>query len=129
MIPKFIEIAYRALCGKIKSAPFRVHCIEVVVNSIYYNPILALQLLEHINWTGPFFEIWFNNLKSLHRVHDKKLTILAICSLLELPIESLPKSLAPMWTHLFEGMLTVFSSYSSALKGIRIIYDRNDLTF
>lgn len=54
----------------------------------------------------------------MQRVHDKKLSILALCSLLELPLSSLPVALSPMWTHLVsDGLMPLFSTYSSALTG------------
>ncbi|KAJ3320443.1 hypothetical protein HDV06_005266 [Boothiomyces sp. JEL0866] len=101
-VPQFVEQAYNLLKKKVKTVALRVHCIEVVLNAIYYNPTMTLGLLEHINWTTAFCEIWFKNIDHFHRVHDKKLSILALCTLLELPQNQLG-SLQNMWTHLFDA--------------------------
>lgn len=118
IIPKFVEMAYHALNKKIKTAPYRVHCIEIVLNAIYYNPLMTLQLLEQASWTNRFFELWFTNIENFPRVHDKKLSILSLCALLEIPLDKLPPSLQTMWPPLFDALLKVFATYKSALDGL-----------
>ena len=115
MIPKFIEIAFNCLIKKkVKTAPFKLHLVELVLNCIYYNPRLTLSLLEQIQWTNKFFELWFQQVDHLPRVHDKKLSILTLCTLLELPLDQLPPSLASVWPHLFDGLLKIFATYGDA---------------
>jgi importin-7 len=60
--------------------------------------------------------MWFKNLDGMSRVHDKKLSILVICELLALPLESLPPVLKTLWPHLFDGLVKVFGGYENALK-------------
>jgi hypothetical protein len=92
-IPEFISLASGILFNeepKVKS--LRIHLMEVVINAIYYNPVLALHVLEANGWTNKFFSLWFSNIDSFARVHDKKLCISAICSLLTINAQDVPVS-------------------------------------
>jgi hypothetical protein len=51
-----------------KTTEFKVHCIEIVVNCIYYNPQLTISILEENQWTQGFFTTWFNTLDKFSRL-------------------------------------------------------------
>ncbi|CEG80018.1 hypothetical protein RMATCC62417_14413 [Rhizopus microsporus] len=73
-IGHFLNLAFQYIfTGSMKTTEFKVHCIEVVINCLYYNPVITLNLLEENNWTQGFFTLWFNTLSKFSRVHDKKL--------------------------------------------------------
>ncbi|KAI8927955.1 armadillo-type protein [Entophlyctis helioformis] len=99
-----------------KSVALRVHAIEIVVNALFYNPALALGVLEQAQYTTAFFETWFKQLDDFERVHDKRLSILTLAALLELPTEALPPALQSNWTYLFGGILRLFNNYSEVLE-------------
>src|SRR5438045_4276146 len=68
----FIEMAMRTLTNaetKVKS--YKIHLMEMVINAIYYNPVLALHVLEGKGWTNKFFSLWFSSIDNFSRVHDK----------------------------------------------------------
>ena len=116
-IPTFVELAMQSLLApdhKVKS--YRVHLIEMVVNAIYYNPVLALRVLEAKGWTNRFFSSWFSNINSFTRVHDKKLSILAISSLLTLRAGEIPTSVQTGWPRLMGGILQLFNTLPAAEK-------------
>lgn len=56
------------------------------------------------------------NLIYTYRVHDKKLVIVALCSLLELPTETIPASLQAGWSQMLNGMLIVFKTLPKAME-------------
>ncbi|CEP15700.1 hypothetical protein [Parasitella parasitica] len=113
----FLNLAFQYIfTGSMKTTEFKVHCIEVVVNCIYYNPALTLRLLEENSWTQGFFTLWFNTLPKFSRVHDKKLVIVALCALLELPTESIPKSLQSGWSQILACMINVFQTLPKAME-------------
>lgn len=119
-IPTFVELAMHSLLAhdhKVKS--YRVHLIEMVVNALYYNPILALRVLEANGWTNKFFSSWFSNIGSFTRVHDKKLSILAISSLLTLRADEIPTSVQTGWPRLLGGILQLFNTLPAAEKSKR----------
>ena len=120
-IPTFVELSMNAFKNqehKVKS--YRIHLLEMVVNTIYYNPLLALRVLEGKGWTNTFMSQWFQNLDSFSRVHDKKLSILAISGLLTLRAEDIPTSVQTGWPRLLTGVLQLFNTLPAAERSMRI---------
>lgn len=67
-----------------------------------------------------FFDKWFaaiNSENKLPRVHDKKLTIVALCALLELNEESIPASLKEGWPGIVAGIVQTFKELPKAIEG------------
>lgn len=94
----------------------RIHLMEMVINAINYNPLLALQVLENKGWTNRFFGLWFNNMNTFNRVHDKKLCIIAITALLNLNSDQVPASISQGWPRLLQGVTELFRSLPNAIK-------------
>ncbi|CAZ80144.1 unnamed protein product [Tuber melanosporum] len=115
-LPRFVEIAMTCLNapGDIKS--YRIHLMEMVINCIYYNPSVTLQILEQHGWTNKFFSLWFSNIENFNRVHDKKLSIVAIVALIQLPAEHVPQSIQPGWPKLMQGIVQLFQTLPVAMK-------------
>lgn len=116
-VPEFVKMAMTAICSnepKVKS--YRIHLMEMVINAIYYNPVLALRVLESNGWTNKFFSSWFSNIENFSRVHDKKLSIVAIISLLTLRAEDVPSSVQQGWPRLLQGIVRLFETLPAALK-------------
>lgn len=116
-IPEFLSLVMLVLTNeepKVKS--LRIHLMEVVINAIYYNPLLALHVLESNGWTNKFFSLWFSNIESFTRVHDKTLCICAITSLLPLRAEEVPVSVQQGWPRLLSGAARLFQTLPAALK-------------
>lgn len=116
-IPKFVELAMTVILSdepKVKS--YRIHLMEMVINTIYYNPILALRVLESNGWTNKFFSSWFSNIESFTRVHDKKLSIVAISALLTLRVQDVPNSVQQGWPRLLQGVVRLFQTLPAAMK-------------
>ncbi|KAF9202388.1 hypothetical protein BGZ49_007438 [Haplosporangium sp. Z 27] len=92
----------------IQTVEFRVQATEVVMNALYYNAAETLRLLEENGWTQRFFEVWFSNLDKFSRVHDKKLSIFALCAILNVPVNQLPSTLQSGWPQVLNGILKNF---------------------
>jgi hypothetical protein len=134
----FINMAMGVLTTEeVKIKSYKIHLMEIIINAIYYNPILTLQVLETKGWTNKFFSLWFGSMESFHRVHDKKLCIVAIVALLGLNPDQVPPSVAVGWPRLlqvchlqsttqipaqlclltfFKGVTSLFKTLPSALK-------------
>ena len=116
-IPEFIQLPMLVLTNdepKVKS--YKIHLMEMVINTIYYNPRLALAVLEQNGWTNKFFSLWFSNIDIFTRVHDKKLSIAAITSLLVFPAQEVPVSVQQGWPRLLQGIVRLFQTLPAALK-------------
>ena len=116
-VPTFVELAMRTLSSnELKVKSYRIHLMEMVINAIYYNPVIALHVLESNGWTNKFFSSWFSNIESFTRVHDKKLSIVAISSLLTLNATEVPTSVQQGWPRLLQGVVRLFQTLPAALK-------------
>ncbi|WFD01157.1 Nonsense-mediated mRNA decay protein 5 [Malassezia yamatoensis] len=88
------------------STNLRKWCIMLVLEAIYYNPSLALQLLESHNATADFFTHSMQKLGKFTKVHECKVTIVALLSLLSLGPDSMPESVKHGYAHLFTALVT-----------------------
>lgn len=116
-VTEFIGLAMTVLTNdetKVKS--YRIHLMEMVVNAIYYNAPMAMHVLESNGWTNKFFSMWFSSIDIFTRVHDKKLSIAAITSLLVIPAEQVPVSVQPGWPRLLQGITRLFQTLPAAIK-------------
>jgi hypothetical protein len=97
--------------------------INVLINYVLYNPSAALYLIEAHSpgMARNFFNLWFSAINSnesrLPRVHDKKLTIIALCALLEMPADTVPEGLREGWPSIVGGALKVFKTIPKAVEG------------
>ena len=127
-IPALVELAMRALIStepKVKS--YRIHLMEMIINAIYYNPHISLHVLESNTWTNRFFSFWFSSIDSFTRVHDKKLSIVAISSLLSLDASQVPQSVQLGWPRLMQGVVRLFHTLPAALKNREEASKENDV--
>jgi len=66
-----------------------------------------------------FFDTWFQAIHVDHklpRVHDKKLTILALCALMELHPSTIPETLKAGWSGILAGILRIFTDLPRAIQ-------------
>ena len=120
-LPLFVERAMTAMASdELKVKAYRVHLLEMIINAVYYSPVLAFRVLEAHAWTNRFFSAWFSNIDSFSRVHDKKLSILAIASLLTLQSDQIPSTVKPGWAKLFSGVVRLFQTLPAALKSMAL---------
>ncbi|KAI1328186.1 importin-beta domain-containing protein [Xylariaceae sp. FL0255] len=125
----FITMAMTVLNGhepKVKS--YKIHLMEMVINAIYYNPVLTLEVLETKGWTNKFFSLWFSNMEHFTRVHDKKLCIVAIVALLSINPAQIPASVSTGWPRLLQGITSLFKTLPAAMKN-REEALKDDFTF
>ena len=104
------------LTEDLKVKTFRIHLLEMIINAVYYNPLLAVRILEGKGWTNRFFSAWFSHIEHFNRVHDKKLSILAISSLMTLRADDVPTSVQQGWPRLMQGIVRLFQTLPAAEK-------------
>ncbi|KAG6898392.1 hypothetical protein C0992_004102 [Termitomyces sp. T32_za158] len=119
----FISTALSQL-DKTQTASLRLANLEVLVNAVLYNPSAALHIMESSGKARTFFDRWFaaiNGDDLLPRVHDKKLSILALCSLLEMTQAAVPQSLQSGWPGILGGILTIFKDLPKAIASRKVL--------
>jgi len=104
-IEPYIQIALTRL-PKATRDNLKCLLIGVVVNSMYYNPVLTLEILARNNWTEQFFSVWFQHVSKLPRTFDKKLTILTLLTLVNLPENVCPPLVRGGFSQIIETMIT-----------------------
>lgn len=94
--------------------------VGVVANALYYNPSLALKALQEMNAVGEIFHIWLQMLYAAHkngkaihfkREHDKKVCVLGLTSMLQVPGELLPGEVQVGLTQVVKAILKLLVEY------------------
>ncbi|KAF8956524.1 armadillo-type protein [Flammula alnicola] len=109
------------LTDNTETPALRLANLEVLINTVLYNPSAALHLMEVYKpgMARAFFERWFvaiNADNRLPRVHDKKLSILALCALMEMAPDTVPESLRDGWPGIVGGALKIFKTLPKAIE-------------
>ncbi|KAL1950524.1 hypothetical protein VTO73DRAFT_5648 [Trametes versicolor] len=115
-----VTTAY-SIVNKTNTKALQVANNNVLVNAILYNPAATLQFLEQV---GPgsartFFDEWFAAIAApsrLPRVHDKKLSIMALCALMEMDPAGVPASIQDGFHNIVAGALQLFQEYPKAVQ-------------
>ncbi|KZS92303.1 ARM repeat-containing protein [Sistotremastrum niveocremeum HHB9708] len=123
-IPTIIDTSLKILDPPAETRSLRLANLEVLINTILYNPVAALHTINARSQSllKLFFDKWFDAVKSdkgFPRVHDKKLSILAMCGLLDLEPSQVPPSLQQGWPFLVTGILTSFKTLPDAVAARR----------
>lgn len=122
-VPPIIERSMAVVLSTSDDADFTVtsslflHSLELVVTAIFYNPALSLAILERHNWTGQLFTLWFKHIPKYTRVHDKKISIGAICGIFEFLAGNESPQLAQGSSQLLVGALLLFRDFPAAIQG------------
>ncbi|KAI0754790.1 ARM repeat-containing protein [Daedaleopsis nitida] len=106
---------------KAETNGLRLANLNVLVNAVLYNPAATLHILDQ---AGPgtarkFFDKWFAAIKveaRLPRVHDKKLSVMALCALMEMDPANIPQSVQEGWPGIVSGALKLFQEYPKAVQ-------------
>lgn len=112
-----------------ETASFRLANLEILVNAVLYNASAALHFMEAYKpgFSRTFFDRWFvaiNSDNKLPRVHDKKLSILALCKLLEMEAGAIPEGLRDGWPGIVGGALNIFKALPQAVAKRKVLEDQ-----
>ncbi|KAI0301095.1 armadillo-type protein [Multifurca ochricompacta] len=122
-LPQIIATAFSHL-DKAETKAFELANLEVLINTVLYNPGVALALMEAQRPNGAriFFDRWFvavNAERGLPRVHDKTLSIVALSALLEMEPSAVPAELREGWPGIVGGAIRVFKGLPKAVTAAR----------
>ncbi|KAH9991238.1 ARM repeat-containing protein [Russula vinacea] len=113
---------------KTETKAFELANIEVLINAVLYNPGAALALMDAQRPQGAqmFFGRWFAVVDKEHglpRVHDKKLSIVALSALLEMKASAVPAELREGWPGIVGGAIKVFKGLPKAVAARKALQD------
>ncbi|CAJ0960718.1 unnamed protein product [Ranitomeya imitator] len=118
-IPLFVEAVLERLTRGVKSSELRTMCLQVAIASLYYNPALLLNTLEQIRFphssepiTAQFINQWVNDTDCFLGLHDRKMCIIGLSILMELPgrpaaVSAVASVIVPSILLLFLGLKQV----------------------
>ncbi|KAG7445610.1 ARM repeat-containing protein [Guyanagaster necrorhizus] len=106
---------------KTETPALRLANLEVLINAILYNPTATLHIMEtsRPGLTRVFLDKWFaaiNSENQLPRVHDKRLSILALSALIEMDPSGIPESVQQGWPGILGGILKLFRDFPKAVE-------------
>ncbi|KAG1727174.1 armadillo-type protein [Suillus paluster] len=112
-----------------ETASFQLANLEALINAVLYNASAALHFMEAYKpgLARVFFNRWFaaiNTDNKLPRVHDKKLSILALCKLLEMEAGAIPEGLRDGWPGIVGGALNIFKTLPQAVAKREALEDQ-----
>ena len=130
MLPGFITLCLQRLAMELRTSELRVMLLQVIIAGIINNPVLVLQHLESMKSpsapngvTGEFLNQWMKDTDCFLGMHDRKVFILGVCSLLSVPqehrppayIENAPKFL-PALLMIFNGLQTTYDKLEADVE-------------
>ena len=91
-LPAILTPPMRKLTQSTQTPELRSQCFVVVISALFTSPDIVLQLLESTRFpncqesvTPQLLSGWIENLDELEGIHDRKISVLALCSLLQSP--------------------------------------------
>ncbi|KAJ2954128.1 hypothetical protein O0L34_g2350 [Tuta absoluta] len=125
-LPSFVELVLNRLTRKVDTSELRTMLLQVLIAILYCNPHLLFTILNKLqesvlgaSITEHFIKQWISDIDCLVGLHDRKLCVLGICTLLEMGPqrpsldEVLPK-LLPSCLVLFEGLKRAYEARAEA---------------
>lgn len=123
LVPGFVGLAIQKLgSGTIKTDVLTIMSINIVLTALQYNPGLVITAMEAAPVAGDepvlarFFALWFTAIqeRKFTGVHNRKLGILTLCTLLELDFAMLPPYIQQVIPHAIEMSLILFEKLPRA---------------
>ncbi|XP_017783558.1 PREDICTED: importin-7 [Nicrophorus vespilloides] len=114
--PLLVELAASRLLREVKTSELRTMCLQVLIAALYYSPQLLFSILEKLpNFTSHFIKQWIHDTDCFLGIHDRKLCVLGICTLISLPtkpavLQELAPKVMPALVLLFEGLKRAYAS-------------------
>ncbi|XP_014366576.2 importin-7 [Papilio machaon] len=125
-LPSFVELVLNRLTRKVKTSELRTMLLQVLIAILYCNPPLLFTILNKLQESVPnasitqhFFKQWIHDTDCFLGLHDRKLYILGICTLLEMGpqrpnIDELVPKILPSCLVLFDGLKHAYEAKAEA---------------
>lgn len=120
VVPIFVELVLERLTREVKTSELRTMCLQVVIAALYYNPPLLFETLQTLripNVTGSitsqFLNYWLNDIDCFLGLHDRKVSVLGLCSLINTP-GNRPNEITEIGGHILPALLLLFKGLKRA---------------
>lgn len=96
-------------------------CLQVLIAALYYNPQLLFSVLDKLpDFTSHFIKQWLHDVDCFLGIHDRKMCILGLCTLISLPqkhetLQQLASQVIPAFVLLFDGLKRAYATKAQEL--------------
>ncbi|XP_076472209.1 importin-7-like [Babylonia areolata] len=123
VLPSFVELVLMRLTREVQTSELRTMCLQVVIAALYSRPQLLLDTLGALaipNVQGSilqqFLKQWLHDADCFLGLHDRKLSVLGLCSLLSMTntrpqeVTASAQQILPAMLILFQGLKRAYAS-------------------
>lgn len=121
VIPLFVELVLSRLTREVKSSELRTMCLQVVIAALYYNPQLLLSILDKMPQpnsepiSSHFIKQWIHDTDCFLGIHDRKLCVLGLCTLISLG-DAKPPVLSEIAGKIIPALILLFDGLKRAYQ-------------
>ena len=122
-IHPFVELALSRLTRDVKTNELRTMCLQVVIAALYYNYDLLLDVLAKLQPPGSnqslfdhFVKQWIDDVYAFQGLHDRKMCLLGLISLMTLPSNKRPTIVASMAPQILPSSILLFDGLKVAYQ-------------
>ncbi|XP_054164898.1 importin-7-like isoform X2 [Oppia nitens] len=122
-IPSFVELAITRMTRNIEAEDLRTICLQVVIAALFYNSDLTFQILEKLQMPNSnqslinhFINKWIADTHCFVGLHDRKMCVLGLCTLMSLEVNKRPQALNDLANQLMPSLLLLFDGLKEAYK-------------
>ncbi|XP_073956542.1 importin-7 msk [Choristoneura fumiferana] len=125
-LPWFVELVLNRLTRKVNTSELRTMLLQVLIAILYCNPVLLFTILDKLQESVPnasitqhFIKQWIHDTDCFMGLHDRKLCVLGICTLLEMgparpSLDAVLPNILPSCLVLFEGLRRAYEARAEA---------------
>ncbi|KAI8780568.1 importin-7, partial [Biomphalaria glabrata] len=123
VLGSFVELVLQRLTKEVLTSELRTICLQVVIAGLYYNTPLLLDILSKMQIAniqgsilGQFLKQWLHDTDCFLGLHDRKMSVLGLCSLMNLlgqrppEIMEVAPQILPAVLLLFQGLKRAYAS-------------------
>lgn len=122
ILPMFLQLVLERLGREIHGAELKTMCLQVVVAALWSNTEVVLQTFDQASaqqgrsYFMEFLQKWFVDLDCFYGLHDRKMCLLGICTLLQIAtkrphdVAQVVDKLLPNSCVLLEGLEKVYAN-------------------
>lgn len=122
-IHPFLELVISRWTREIANDDLKTMCLQIFVTALWYNPAILFDSLVKLQPTGsnqPLFDYfltrWIEDIHCFQGLHDRKVSVLGLVTLLNLPASARPPVVASLTNQIIPSALFLFDALNVAYQ-------------
>lgn len=104
--------------SKAKTPALKILLFDSLSDLIYYNPNAAFEFIENTRSVDQIFKLWFESIKKMTRVYDKKISSIGLSKLLEIGLLSGGSAISRSSVNICKNQLSLISNIQKQRREI-----------